>query len=137
VKRIGLVGCAKEKRSRPTRASDMYVSPLFRARRDYVRDHCGFWFILSAAHGLLEPGQLIMPYDVTLNDFPASGKRLWAALVLGQLEGYFEPLGNWEFEIHAGADYRRYGLEAGLPNVTNPVEGLGIGQQLAFYKTNP
>jgi hypothetical protein len=41
------------------------------------------------------------------------------------------------FELHAGADYRLFGLEDGLRArgyvIDNPTEGLRSGEQLAFY----
>ena len=41
-------------------------------------------------------------------------------------------------EFHAGAEYREFGLEAGLTargcRIENPTLGMGIGFQLRFYK---
>jgi hypothetical protein len=41
------------------------------------------------------------------------------------------------FELHAGADYRLFGLEDGLRergcSIENPTEGLKFGRQLALY----
>ena len=41
------------------------------------------------------------------------------------------------FEIHAGAEYREFGLTAGLLArgclIENPTEGLRLGEQLQFY----
>jgi hypothetical protein len=51
-RRIGLVGCVKDKVNVPTKARDLYVSPLFVGRRRYVERTCDQWWILSAAHGL-------------------------------------------------------------------------------------
>ena len=57
--------------------------------------------------------------------------------MIGQLRNWLGDLGAYEFEIHAGAPYRDFGLIEGLrsagANFTNPTEGLRIGHQLAFY----
>ena len=42
-------------------------------------------------------------------------------------------LENDEFIILAGNDYMKYLLEH-IPNNYNPVRGLGIGQQMKFFK---
>jgi hypothetical protein len=46
--RIGLVGCVKSKRSQAAPARELYSSPLFRGRRDWVERTCDRWFVLSA-----------------------------------------------------------------------------------------
>lgn len=55
--RVGLVGCVKSKRSQA--APELYVLPLFRGRRAWVKRTCDCWFVLSAKHGLVEPGRVL------------------------------------------------------------------------------
>ena len=50
--RVGLVGCVRQQEARAAAAQDLFVSPLFRARRLYVERTCGRWYVLSALHGL-------------------------------------------------------------------------------------
>ena len=42
------------------------------------------------------------------------------------------------FEVHAGAEYRDFGLASGLRergcDVVVPTEGMRIGEQLSFYR---
>jgi hypothetical protein len=40
----------KKKEDHELPARDLYVSPLFRGRREYVERSCDRWFILSALH---------------------------------------------------------------------------------------
>ena len=61
--RIGLVGCVKKKGPVAAPAEELYVSPLFVGRRRFVESTCDRWFILSALHGLVDPHEVIEPYD--------------------------------------------------------------------------
>lgn len=134
--RVGLVGCVKTKRYEATPARDLYVSPLFRGRRAYVEATCGRWFILSAKHGLVSPGEVLDPYEDSLNKKSAAAKRNWAASVIAQLNAALELVGT-TFEIHAGSSYRNFGLVEELRHrgarVEIPAEHLSQGGQLAFY----
>jgi hypothetical protein len=135
--RVGLVGCVKTKVARPEKAKDLYASALFRGRRSYVESTCDQWFVLSAMHGLLSPERVIEPYEQTLHGNSTDAKRRWAASVLRQLEAHELVQGDTIFEIHAGADYRDFGLLQGLQSrgarVEVPAEHLSQGEQLAFY----
>lgn len=135
--RIGLVGCVKQKQSFPSPARDLYMSTLFVGRRRWVEASCGSWYVLSALHGLIDPDAIVEPYDVTLNGASRATKRGWAQRVLGQLGEALGPLEGPVFEIHAGAEYRDFGLVDGLEAagaaVVIPALGLRQGEQLAFY----
>ncbi len=135
---IVLVGCVKTKRSGKHPAQDLYISPLFRQRRHYVklkRPHR--WFILSAKHGLLEPIEEIEPYDCYLADLPYEERLEWSRNVLTQLTGLVDSLHNTAIEIHAGKPYWNCGLKSGLEQagaiVTTPLDGLKFGDQVQWY----
>lgn len=134
--RIGLVGCVKGKSPVPAPAADLYTSTLFVGRRAYVERDCERWWILSALHGLVHPATPLAPYDVTLVGARRPVKREWAARVLGQLDATIAVRGV-EVEVHAGAEYRDFGLVDGLvtrsATVIVPARGLTQGEQLAFY----
>ncbi len=137
-RRIGLVGCVKEKAVSTTRARDLYTSPLFRGRRRFVERTCDEWWILSAEHGLVSPEQRLAPYDTTLKAMSAARKRGWSAEVLDEIRSRVRPERGDVVEFHAGADYREFGLAAGLRkmglSVENPTQGMPIGAQLSFYR---
>jgi hypothetical protein len=136
--KIGLVGCVKSKRGYPTPAGDLYTSALFSGRRRWVQASCSRWYILSAKHGLVAPGQVLDPYDETLTTQGSLARRAWAARVLVQLREALGDIGRYDFEIHAGAAYVGHGLHAGLVSggagVTLPAAGLSLGRQLALYR---
>jgi hypothetical protein len=54
-----LVGCVKTKALEASPARDLYLSPLFERRRRYAELSGQPWYILSAEHGLLDPGTII------------------------------------------------------------------------------
>ena len=61
-----LAGCVKTKAPEASPGCDLYLSPLFERRRRYAESSGRPWYILSAEHGLLDPGSIIEPYDVHL-----------------------------------------------------------------------
>ena len=136
-RRVGLVGCVKQKASTPRPARDLYVSTLFEGRRAYVEQSCSEWWILSALHGLVHPDQVLEPYDVTLKDAGRDERREWSGRVLVALDERVALRPGDVAEIHAGSEYRDWGLVDGLlargVTVEFPTEGMRLGRQLAFY----
>jgi hypothetical protein len=136
-RRIGLVGCVKRKLAQAAPARDLYVSDLFLGRRAFVERTCDRWFILSALHGLVDPSRVLEPYDRTLKDASAAERRAWSALVVEDLKRTLGNLGEVTFELHAGMEYREFGLRQGLERegarIEIPAKGLRMGEQLAFY----
>jgi hypothetical protein len=126
-RRIGLISCTKKKLSRHATARDMYsASDLFRKAAAYCDAHLDGWYVLSAKYGLLEPGRLLEPYDVTLKTMTRSQRKDWGVRVAQQLS----QLGDVGLEAHAGSDYVRPLVEAGvvLDNPPPPLWGT-----LAWY----
>jgi hypothetical protein len=136
--RVRLVGCVKTKQPRAAPAQELYTSPLFRGRHGWVERTCDRWFILSAKHGLVEPGRVLAPYDETLTDLPRAARRSRSALIIRVLEQALGEVSGVVMELHAGSAYLDDGLVAGLRErgavLERPVQGLSFGQQLAFYK---
>lgn len=137
VRRIGLVGCVKEKARVRSAAADLYRSTLFMGRRRFVERSCGEWWILSAAHGLVAPTTMLDPYDLALKDLGRAARRTWSDGVLAAIDELIAPHPGDVFEIHAGSEYRDFGLVDGLSargsRVENPTDGMRIGEQLRFY----
>lgn len=128
-----LVSCVKCKQGSPTPARELYTSPWFRGVRELVESQGAEWRILSARHGLVDPGDVIAPYERTLKAMNAVEKRRWADEVLLQLL----PLasGYERVVIFAGEDYRELLVEPlveqGL-EVDVPMAGLRQGEQLSW-----
>jgi len=135
--RIALVGCVKTKNDMPMAAKDLYTSNLFRERRRWAETKADRWFILSAKFGLVDPDELIPPYDETL---PASriSRIPWATEIRRQLIATLRNLQGVEFEIHAGGRYYeevKPMLEALGARVSVPLQHVsGTGTQVAWYR---
>lgn len=126
---IGLVACCKTKLAEPARAEELYCSPLFRKARAYCLAHYHRWFILSAKYGLVEPGQVIAPYDCTLLDQDRKARARWGLRVFSQLAAL--GLAGKTFVAHAGKVY--VAPLADKLRIETPLAGLGIGQRMAWY----
>ena len=130
---ICLVSCASKKLSHPAEARDLYVSSLFAKSRGFSERYCDLWFILSAKYGLVEPTQIIQPYEETLNTKSRRARNEWAELVWASLRPKLKP--GDRVTVLAGAKYR----EALVPRIQEygshvdvPMTGLGIGRQLQW-----
>jgi hypothetical protein len=134
-----LLGCVKTKLPGRHRAQDIYRSELFLGRRRYAESVAAPWFILSAKHGLLAPDDEVDSYDVTLMDLSPSERAEWGRRVLAEVDRRLGPLSGKTVEIHAGFEYREYGVKRGLEmrgaKVVVPLEHANRGQQVAWYKT--
>lgn len=130
---ICLVACAGTKRGTPAPAEDLYISSLFSKSCEYAKRNADGWFILSAKHGLLHPGTITAPYDLTLNTMPKADRRAWAERVMTDLRPLLEPGDRVTFL--AGQHYREDLvplLEAHGCVINLPLKGLGIGKQLQW-----
>lgn len=130
---VYLVSCVSQKREQPCAACDLYVSDLFRKARRYVEASGCPWFILSAEYGLVAPGQVIAPYERTLNAMRAADRRAWGKRVAAQLAEAVPDLSRVVFL--AGERYREflatYLTDRGVA-VSVPMERLRIGEQLSW-----
>jgi uncharacterized protein DUF6884 len=136
-RKIYLVSCVGKKRPSPSRARDIYVSAWFQLVKQYAEAAGSPWFILSAKYGLLEPDQIIEPYEQTLNTMPIEDRRAWADRVRDQLDGHL--LDVRQVVFLAGARYREFladQLKDRGIQVEIPMEGLTIGRQLHWLKNN-
>jgi hypothetical protein len=131
MKTIVLISCVSKKQPHKTKAKDLYISPLFRKNLAYAKKLIpDAVFILSAKYGLLDLEADIEPYDLTLNNMPASGIKAWAKNVIEQLSANTD-LRQDHYIFLAGAKYRKY-LTPHLSSFDVPMEGMPIGKQLQY-----
>jgi hypothetical protein len=111
----------------------MYTSDLFKKSLTYAKQlNPRKIYILSAKYGVLELDDLIDPYEKTLNEMKEPEKKKWAFMCLEQLKDKGTDFDE-ETTFLCGINYRKHLInEFRNPNV--PLMGLGIGQQLSFYK---
>ncbi len=131
--KIVLIPCVSEKKEGKHKAKNLYVSSLFRLCFEYAESlNPDKIFILSAKHGLLDIEQEIEKYDETLNTMGKNQRIVWAHHVISELRSKTD-LQNDEFVILAGAKYRE-NLINHIHHYTLPLEGLRIGEQMAWLK---
>lgn len=129
---ICLVACSSAKLPHSAVAKELYDSALFKKSRAYAEQAFDRWYVLSAKYGLVEPGALLEPYNVTLNGLGIAVRRTWADGVLTQLQSQLRSGDRATFL--AGARYREFLVEplrAMGVEVLVPLEGLRIGEQLS------
>lgn len=135
--RLVLVGCVKSKRAGSHPAEELYDSRLFRGRLAYARANADRWFILSALYGLLPPDRVVDSYERAITSLSRGERRMWSEGVLRELDSTLGSLSLVDVEIHAGAEYSRWGLADGLrqrgARVTLPLEHKSFGEQLQCY----
>lgn len=130
---IVLISCVGKKKLFKCKAKDLYNSTWFHYGWRYARSlNPDKIFILSAKHGLLDPGTKIGPYQATLNTKGDKEIKKWAARVLKVLNQETH-LKRDKFVILAGERYRRH-LVGTIRHYKIPMDGLRIGEQTAWLK---
>jgi cytoplasmic iron level regulating protein YaaA (DUF328/UPF0246 family) len=148
---IYLITCVKKKLTYPSPAKDLYISALFKCLRDLVEESVrklrgegipAYWYIVSAKYGLVNPDEILEPYEVTLKDKGRYERMRWASDVV---EALIEELHSIKLNpesvcvvVLAGKDYREYLVpllkQKGI-KVLVPWEGLqGLGHIIRWCK---
>lgn len=129
---VYLIACVSQKLDRRAPAAELYRSDWFRKARTYVQETGARWYVLSAAHGLVEPTKRLAPYDVTLRDLTAAERRLWGEKTVRQLRRSIGPRYAGPIVFLAGRLYREPLLAFAGERAAIPMLGMGIGQQKAW-----
>lgn len=135
-----LIGCVSRKESTARAAKDLYRGALFARRRQHAEATGQPWLIFSALHGIVDPDQVIEPYDLRITDLGRSEREVLADRVGQALAQRFGALSGMTFEVHAGEEYVQVIKAALAPFgalLARPLRGLGIGEQLAWYGQRP
>jgi len=134
------VGCGSDKAEEPRPARDLYTSDFFAKRRRVAELIGDKWWVLSAKHHVVQPDEVLEPYDRTLSKMTEDQIAAWAAevkvalsmapwlddaesrlVVLAGMD-YYEPWAEWIREEHE--------VELDLPFA----ETEGIGEQNRILK---
>ena len=127
-----LVSCVGEKLDHKAKAKDIYQSAWFKKARSWAESNATRWYILSAKHGLLNPEQEIDPYECTLNTMSISERKKWGHITTEEIK---KNVPNGKIIVLAGKKYRDVINFDGY-DVSVPMEGLGIGQQLSWLSND-
>lgn len=127
---VALVSCVKTKADHRLPAKHLYISPWFGMARAYAEEHADQWFILSAQHGLLDPDEVIDPYEKTLTKMSSSNRVLWASKVVNGMDQI--RLQGGTVLVLAGQLYRGHligNLMQRFEKIDIPMVGLPMGEQ--------
>jgi hypothetical protein len=116
------------KRDASLPAEALYSSELFFKSRRFAQANFDSWLILSAKYGLLEPGQIIQPYDRKMSDLSADERRELAARVSRQASSLH--LAEAAVVSICGEDYDDLLDEAGVLFARSSELTLPIGKKL-------
>lgn len=134
---IILVSCVKTKQKRSAKAKDLYISDFFKKQRAYAELRGLPWYILSSQYGLVDPEEVIEPYERFLPKESISYRRTWGAKVVVDLERIAGPLRGKVIEVHANAEYLK-SIEPNLAAlgavIVNPLQGYRLGEKSQWYK---
>ena len=93
------------------------------------------WFVVSAMWGLVEPGEVVEPYNVRVTELDARAQALLGEQVARRLRERV-PVAR-VVEVHVGEAYLRVvrgSLQAQGFTVEAPLAGLEIGARLRWYR---
>lgn len=108
LKIVYLISCCKEKLQSAAPAKDFYQSRGFKERLSMAKSHNpDSILILSAKHHIVEPDQVLEPYDVCLSNKSIGEQKKWAEICIAYLSRRFD-LKNDKFVILATEDYYKY-----------------------------
>jgi hypothetical protein len=88
----------------PVPVAALFRSPGFASARAHAERSGLPWFVLSAKHGLLDPGDVVGPYEVLIDERSAAYRGAWGEWVVAQL-GERLPLEGVTVEVHGGIDF--------------------------------
>jgi hypothetical protein len=135
IRKIGLLATGRKKASTAAPIVHFYKSPLFQKSVQYARKHYDRFYFYNAKDGLLLPDQVMEPYDLSIKTFTIKEKKQWAKNLISGFSD-LESAANSHVYLHGGKIYRDH-LEPELRlngyQFETPMQGLGIGKQLAWY----
>jgi hypothetical protein len=124
--RIVLVGSSGAMAGTPRPAGELFESPGFVAARDQAIRSGDRWFVLSARHGLLDPGDVVAPFHEQMGDRSLGYRTAWGEWVAAQL-GERMWLTGLVVEVHGGVDFAQ--------PLRQPLARRGAGVELAMPRT--
>ena len=138
--RVALIGSSGATADEPRPAGEMFESDGFARAREHARHSRLPWFVLSAKHGLLDPGEVISPHEIQIDDQPAGYRTAWGEWVVAQLADRLQ-LDGVVVEVHGGVDFaqplrqplvrRGAALEIPLPGTWREHQAMPAGDVAA------
>jgi hypothetical protein len=134
---VALIACTKTKADGALPAALLYRSPLFRKSLLYALSKTDRVYILSAKHGVLQLGDIVEPYELSIKDLSAEQKANWIVKVGSSLKQLIASTDK--VHILAGLEYARPLLpifqKIGC-QVISPLAGKSFGQRVSWLRLN-
>lgn len=102
--RVVLIGSSGATAEDSDAAGRLFRSDGFARAREHAVHLQLPWFVLSAKHGLLDPDDVIGPFDVQIDDQSAAYRTAWGEWVVAQLADRLQ-LDGVTVEVHGGVDF--------------------------------
>lgn len=131
MKPVYLIACSAAKLDREAPAAQLYTGQAFKLAMAAAERAGAEVLILSALHGVIEPLDWVKPYNRAMHDMSAHQRKIWAAMTADNLRR--RCLFDRAIVVLAGKHYAA-ALDT-FPNVSRPLAGQGIGQQLHTLKS--
>lgn len=128
MKPLYLIACSAAKLDHTAPSAQLYTGQAFKLAMAAAERASADVIILSALHGAVNPAQQLQPYNRALAAMNTQQRKVWAGMTAQQLQQHH----GRQIVVLAGKHYAA--AVDGWPNVTRPLAGLGIGQQLAALK---
>ena len=122
-RRVLLLASGGELAATPTTAAELFLSPGFERAKQLASAAGTQWVALSAKHGLLDPADVVGPYDLQLGERSPAYRSAWGEWVVAQL-GERVPLEGTVVEVHGGVDFAQ--------PLRHPLDRRGAGLELAL-----
>jgi hypothetical protein len=102
--RVVLIGSSGSTATTPLPAAQLFESAGFLRAREFAAGSGHPWFVVTAKHGLLDPDDVVAPFDVQLGDQSIGYRNAWGEWVAAQL-GDRLLLEGVTVEVHGGVDF--------------------------------
>jgi hypothetical protein len=102
--RVVLIGSSGATAEDSDAAGRLFRSDGFARAREHAVHSQLPWFVLSAKHGLLDPDDVISPFEVQIDDQSAAYRTAWGEWVVAQLADRLQ-LDGVTVEVHGGVDF--------------------------------
>lgn len=132
---VFLISCGQQKQQATVRAEELYTSSRFNLSSGLPKRLKRKFSILSAKHGLLDPGKRIQPYDVSLRTLSRHEQMEWAKVVDLSLKDAYPTARH--FILLTDEDYSHDIvplLQKRGVRFTMPLNGMDRGCQELFLK---
>jgi hypothetical protein len=121
--RVLLLASTADLADAPTTAAELFRSPGFARARQLAVATGTHWYVLSAKHGLLDPADVVGPFDVQLAERSPGYRSAWGEWVVAQLAERVSLEGT-VVEVHGGVDFAQ--------PLRQPLDRRGAGLELAL-----